>query len=366
MLKLRQVGAPRIVPSRRVVLDNPYVTSDGVVTAHSLPEGGVVVKIDKKTLKEVWRKKIRLHLRGGYDDLIFLYYGSEAQVWNNDAKILWKPSGPFGIKNGRLLRFGEGDLSVLDPYTGKLLERLEYPQGLPKLFVEDERVLLLAQDDFQIDPVRAFSFAGRRIRWEKNLAAEIRERYEDKCERGVLFVGSSQGRFLAGTGRHVLAFSLADGQLVWGRHLRTASLIPAIRDGRLYAWATSGESAHHTTMLDTTTGQVTRATIAPANGENRFVIVDESTGEVLVDRPLAPYGEPFRQFQEPRGTLCKHHIVYVNRAGLIVVLRLSDGEMVWHQQHAEQLYWPAVDGNRLFFPCVDGTLVVFEAEGEEL
>src|SRR5438105_12745867 len=147
MITLRQIGAPRIVSSRRVVLDHPHETSDGVVVGRASPEGGVIVKIHKKTLKEVWRKKQRLKIRGGHDDLIFLNYGLDPQVWNNDAKLLWKPNLGFGVSNGRLLRWEDGEIEFIDPYTGKSLDRFTYPQGRGRLFIENARVFLIQPDE---------------------------------------------------------------------------------------------------------------------------------------------------------------------------------------------------------------------------
>lgn len=367
MLKLRQIGAPRIVPSGRVVLEHPYATSDGVVVGHALPEGGVVVKIHKKTLKEVWRKEQRLKIRGGYGDLIFLYYGQEAQVWNNDGRVLWKPDFSFVIGRGRLFRFSDGKVATFDAYTGKMLDSVACPvPSYPKLVLEDEGVVMVG-DQLETDPVRAFDLRARRVLWERNIRAEIRGQYGDQCERGIGFLCGGPGRLIAGSGRHVFGLSALNGELRWGVRLGIADREPEVKDGRLYAWATSGESARHVAVLDSSLGQVTHETVTPSSAENRFVILDEATGEILMDRPLAPYGAPFRHFQEPRGTLCKNHIAFTTSdTGLLAVFRLSDGELVWQYEHPEELFRAVFDDNRLYVRCADGTLVVFEAEGEEL
>jgi outer membrane protein assembly factor BamB len=142
---------------------------------------------------------------------------------------------------------------------------------------------------------------------------------------------------------------------------------PQVRDGRIYVWTTAPVTATRKTTFDVATGEVTREASAAVAGENRLVIVDEETGMILVDRPMAPYGPEFEAHQEPkRGTLCKNHIVFTTKTGLIAVFRLSDGALVWKTTYEDELMYPVFDENRLYVACANGSLVVFEAEGGEL
>jgi hypothetical protein len=122
------------------------------------------------------------------------------------------------------------------------------------------------------------------------------------------------------------------------------------------------------TTFDVASGATKRETTAPASVENRIAIIDEDTGALLVDRPLAPYGSAFQRYHEPhQGTFCGKHIVFTaRRSGLLAVFRLSDGELVYQYEHPHEIFRAAHDGNRLYVRSSDGTLAVLEAEGGEL
>ena len=370
MLSLRRIAAPRIVSGRRVVLDQPYVTSDGVVLGN---RESVVVKIDKRTFKESWRKDADVICYRGYGDLVFFGNADEYQVWHSSGKVLWKkkfPTSPFLRRKDHLWRFGESEIYVLDAASGETIQTFQcsrpaWPQQM-KWFIEDEDTLLLCQP-LGVDPVCAFRLSDQRILWEANLLPEIRTRYEPDC-RGLSFGPSGTDRFIASSDKHVFGMSAGNGALHWGLPLRLAYGLPQVRNGHLYGWATSGGTVRGTTTVDVSSGEVTRDRVTPTSAENRFVIVREATGEVLVDRPLGSYGAAFQRFQEPhQGVLCRNHIAFTTSdTGLLAVFRLSDGELVWQYEHSDELFRAAHDDNRLYVRCADGTLVVFEGEGDEL
>ena len=82
---------------------------------------------------------------------------------------------------------------------------------------------------------------------------------------------------------------------------------------------------------------------------------------------MGPYGTAFERLQEAYGgALCKSHVVFTSKSGLMAAFRLTDGELVWSYEHRDQLFSPVFEDNRLYATCADGTLVVFEAEGGEL
>lgn len=369
-LKLRQTGAARIARGP-IVLDDPFVTKNAAFIGDKQK---AVVKLDKVSLRELWRKKTRLQVRGGHGDVVFLAYYDEVQAWNPDGDVLWKRQGlqtQPGWRGNRVYVIESGlqalDLQVLDLATGKEVDRFDNcPPGHPH--VVDGGILVTHPD--RTDPVRWFRFDERRILWERDIVLEIQGRYGDACHRGLIFMPGLPGSIVASSGQHLFGISLADGAFRWPSvaiRAQVPYITPAIKDGRIYAWTTTGGAASTRVTFDLGSDQVIRERSEPAAGENHFVIVDEATGEIVVDRPLGPYGASFERFQEPyRGTLCKNHIVFTTQSGLMAVFRLSDGELVWQHQHRDQLFYPVFEGSRLYVACADGTLVVFEAEGGEL
>lgn len=346
-------------------MDDPYLTQASVFIGD---QEKVVVKLDKQTLKEVWRRRTRLHVRGGHGDLIFLGAFGEYQVWNPEGQMVWKRKLPanFARIDGRIYLV-DGGLHVIDLATGETIERLNCPPGAPDLLDGDLLLLTCPESPEKIDPVRLFHVRERRIVWEKSLLSEIRDRYQDECRLGLVLFPGRSGNLVASSGRHLFGISLADGGLKWAVPINVPYLSPQMRDGRIYVWATAATTSNKTVTVDLASGQVTREQSEPVEGVHRFVIVDEASGQIVSDRPLAPFGALFRRFQEPmRGTLCKHHIAFTTRTGLIALFRLSDGELVWHHEHRDELFCPVFEGNRLYTASADGTLVVFEAEGGEL
>lgn len=363
-ITLRQVAAIRVARGP-IVLDGPVLTGTSIFTG----ESAFVARLDKRTHKEVWRKKKMAWVRSAHDDKILVYAGEakETQLWNEHGKVLWKRRGNLGRRGDRLYLHEGEQLQVIDIVTGEMIEQPICPPGVPNLM--HDGVLLLTHR-VEIDPVHAFHLAERRSLWEANLTVRIRERYEDECHRGLSFVASHTGQFVASSGQHLIGVSLVDGSLRWCRPLVVPYSWVQAKGGRIYAWTTAASPTNATSTkvtFDLSSGEISRERTIPAAGENRFVIVDEASGEILVDRALASYGGVFRRFQEPQpGTVCKSHIVFTTRSGLLAVFRLSDGELVWQHQHRDQLFPPVFEDNRLYAACADGHIVVFEAEGGEL
>lgn len=366
MLRLRQVAAPRIVKSRRVVLDWPHFTSDGVVLGDMGDSG--IVKVSKGTLKEAWRNKTDRNVRGGRGDFIFVGKGRNNEVWDNDGKLLWKPPSRLFNRRDSACYRAEDRLHFVDARTGEMLRTVELPPGKERLalFDEDADIALLGPL-MTTDPICAFSLSSKRVMWERDLVPQVKERLGDECTRGMGFRSKPAG-VLAFTGQHVLSLAAATGDLQWGIPMSLSYMDADVRDGRIYGWSTAVAQGPAQTTFDVARGEITRGTPAPAGDENRFVIADEETGKVLTDVPLARCGEAFRRFVEPtKGAMCKNHLAFsTRRDNLMVVFRLSDGAPVWQHRHSADLFAPMYDDNRLYVPCSDGTLVVFEAEGDEL
>ena len=228
-------------------------------------------------------------------------------------------------------------------------------------------VLLLTDPEGATDPVQAIDLVRQAVLWRKHLISEIKERYGDACPRGLAFMASCPGQFVAKSVEHLVGVSLADGRLLWGLEISVPYQAPLVDRGRMYVWSAPPVSTSTRVTFDLDSGQVTRERSWPAASENRLVIVDEATGKIVVDRALAPYGAAFERVQEAYGgTICRNHVVFTSKSGLMAAFRLSDGELVWWHEHRDQLFSPVFEDNRLYATCADGTLVVFEAKGGEL
>jgi outer membrane protein assembly factor BamB len=209
---------------------------------------------------------------------------------------------------------------------------------------------------------------GRRsVVWRESLVSKIRERYDDPCPRGLSFVATRPGYVIAKSGAHLVDVSLADGSLGWGLPISVPHIAPLVHDDRMYIWSAPADWTRTRVTLDTTTGDVIREHIRPQAAENRLVIVNGSTGEVVVNQLLSVHGPTFAQFQEPYGgAICRKHVLFTTNSGLMALFRLSDGELVWQHEYGGYLFSPVVDENRVYVASTSGNLILFEAEGGEL
>lgn len=361
-ITLREAGAFKVVRGP-VVLQGPVVTRASIFTGEW---GEFLARLDKRSGRQIWRKRMSGHIWSAHGDKVLIYSGNakETQLWNEDGEIIWRRSGRLGPESGRLFDNAKGQLRTIDVLTGQVIDEFECPPGRPNLM--HDGVLLLTNQDGSIDPVQAVDLSRRAVVWQKDLTSDVKERYGDACPRGLSFLASLPGRVVAKSGQHLVAVSLVDGGFGWGLPL-SVPYVTMAREGRIYTWSAPSDGTSTRVTFDLDSGQTVRETSAPSASENRLVIVDEASGQIVVDRPLASYGPAFRGVQEAYGgTLCKEHVVFTTRSGLMAVFRLWDGELVWQHQHRDQLFSPAFEENRLYVACADGTLVIIEAEGGEL
>jgi outer membrane protein assembly factor BamB len=339
-IELREISATRVARGP-VVLAGPFVSETGIVTGQRTD---FVARLDKQTLKETWRKRGMAWIRSIHGENILVFAGKtrETQLWSGDGKVAWKRTGNEPAFGDRLYFHADGQLQVVDVLTGQVIEQFECPDGTNR-FVHDG-TLLLADPGVSTGPLQAIDLSGHRVRWQKDVRAMIEQRFGDPCPRGIAFIASRPGSVVVKTGAHLVGLSLADGSLQWGLPLSVPYIAPLARDGRMYVWSAPSEKAP----------------------ENRLVIVDESSGAIVVDRPLAEYGPAFQRGQEVYGgTLCRSHVVFSSSSGLLAVFRLADGELAWRHEYGDGLSPVFADG-RLYAATVEGDILVFEAHGGEL
>jgi outer membrane protein assembly factor BamB len=362
-MKLRQVGRVKIAPGR-VVLNQPAVTERAIFTGYPMT---VTIGLDKGSLEPIWRKKVGVTFKGVSAGVLAFWRGVEFQGWDTGGKVLWTRS--FGVDpyvDGRRLLFLEsGMMQVVDGTTGETIEEFPCPDGWPAL-LQDE-ILFIKHPDKSV-PFRAFHLSERRVCWERDLQGELEGRCETPGAQVSAVARGGPGRFVATTAGHIASFSVANGECRWHARIHVPYYWPQVCDGRIYVWTTVPlPDARVRTTLDLDRRVMIQERPGDLGAENRLLIVEEESGNVLVDRALAQYGLEFTGRLEPwRGTLCSSHIVFTTDTGLLAVFSLSDGQLTCFHQHRDELFPGVYDGGRLYFSCADGTLVVFEGEGGEL
>lgn len=339
-IELREMSATRVARGP-VILAGPFVSETGIVTGQ---RSDFVARFDKRTLKETWRKRGMAWIRSMHGDSILVFVGKtrETQLWDGDGKVVWTRTGNAAAFGDRLYFLSDGQLQVVDVLTGRVVAQFPCPDGTTQ-FVHDGTLLLV---DFRVSTgqLHAIDLAEQRVRWHEDVRTMIGQQFGDPCRRGVAFIASRPGSVVVKTGAHLVGLSLADGSLQWGLRLAVPYIAPLARDGRMYVWSAPSEKA----------------------AENRLVIVEESCGAIVVDRPLSEYGPAFQRAQEVYGgTLCRNHVVFSSSSGLVAVFRLTDGELAWQHEYGDGLAPVFADG-RLYAATVGGDILIFEAYGGEL
>ena len=339
-IELRKISVTHVARGP-VVLSGPFVSETGIVTGQRTD---FVVRLDKRTLKETWRKRGMAWIRSMHGENILVFVGKtrQTQLWSDDGRVVWTRTGNEAAFGDRLYFHQDGQLQVVDVLTGRNIEQFECADGRT-IFVHDGTLLL---EDSQVSThrVQAIDLATHRVLWQRDLHSTIEQQFGDPYERGIAFLPGRPGSVVLKTFEHLVGLSLADGSVQWGLPLSIPYIAPLVSDGRMYIWSAPSENAP----------------------ENRLVIVDQSSGAVLVDRPLSEYGLSFQRGQRVfDGTICRNHVVFASSSGLLAVFRLADGELAWQQEYGDRLS-PEFADNRLYAATVAGDIVIFEAHGGEL
>ena len=361
-IDLRQTTAVHVARGP-VVLSGPFVSENGIFTGQ---RADFAVKLDKRSLKEVWRKKQMASLRSVHGDNILIFFGKkkEMQLWSGDGKIVWTRPGNEWARGDRLYFSHDSTLQVVDVMTGRTVDEFPCPTGTPRF--ERDGILLLVEEG-SAGRTHAIDLTARRVLWQTSLRANIQERFGDPCPSGLAFNSSRPGSVVVKTGAHLVGVSLADGSVQWGLPLSVPHIAPMARDGRLYVWSAPDDGTTTRVTVDAASGTAVREQIGPDAADNRLVIVDEATGGIVADRALSGYGPAFGRAQRVYGgALCRNHVLFTSSSGLMALFRLSDGELAWQLGYGEQLFSPVFEDNRLYASTASGDIVIFQAHGDEL
>ena len=339
-IELREVVATRVARGP-VVLSGPFVSETRIVTGQRTD---FVVSLDKRTLKETWRKRGMAWIRSMHGENLLVFIGKtrQTQLWSGDGRVAWTRTGNEAAFGDRLYFHQDGQLQVVDVLTGTIVDQFQCPDGTTALV--HDGTLLLRDPQTSTGRVHAIDLAARRVLWQQDLHTTIERQFGDPCERGIAFLASRPGSVVVKTFAHLVGLSLADGAVQWGLPLSLPYIAPLVSDGRMYIWSAPLEDAP----------------------ENRLVIVDQRSGAVVVDRALSEYGPAFQRGQRVfRGTICRNHVVFASSSGLLAVFRMADGELAWQQEYGGGLS-PEFADNRLYATTVAGDIVIFEAQGGAL
>jgi hypothetical protein len=131
-IELHKIAAVRVARGP-IVLDPLLLTAGSIVTGEY---GEFVVRFDKRTFTELWRKRGKRWLRSVHGDTILVYdeNADATELWNEDGKILWKHQGDQEAEGDRIYFNPAGRLAVIDVLTGKTIDEFECAPGPVRFF----------------------------------------------------------------------------------------------------------------------------------------------------------------------------------------------------------------------------------------
>jgi outer membrane protein assembly factor BamB len=344
-MPLRLTGRRQVIRKRSrwgsVGLDGPVVGPDGVYVGWHT-DINELVKLDRKTLEEVWRVKTQRYIPRaieGTDLLAGSYKGRVGRFDGRTGKLLWEVPGDGFIRWREHLVIPEkGGLAVVDAKGGAIIEKIPMPS--PDLAVISRMGdlmllkvdLLIEERDGRPEPIVCFDLAERRIVWEQPLIAQLRERFGADEQGGIIALtpGSAGDRFVARRGHGTFGISAVDGRVLWSVPLPLDYRVAHVYDGRV-----------HGLVAD------------------RFVALDESDGRVLFDV----------QHPELAGSMfpglpiyARGQVAYAMQSGHVAVLSLTDGTLKGLHRYRGPLsgFAAEADGRLLVASSDDGSLLVFE------
>lgn len=327
-----RLARPR--PGGALSIRPPVASGDAVFVGEGFDRWMKCLRRDD--LGEVWHvvsKKRWAPYRAWSTDVLLVssYDGEIGGCDPRTGAVRWSHAAPeeqaFRWRDVLLIK--NGPLRLVDVITGEVRDSIDVGWPENAIAVCGDRVLSW---NVPGAPVEAYDLTERRTVWRRDLVAEIAKRYLDSDERGQMGRTPSTlpGLFIASLGNVaegcLYGCSLEDGRIVW-RAPVPASYGMTLYEGRIYQL-----------LLD------------------RFVAVDEATGEVVVDVTYPELeGCRYPQFGAIDGAL----IAFSTQSGHLAVFGRHDGRLLASYRHRTSLCGAtAVDG-RLLVTTGDGYLLVF-------
>lgn len=328
----------------------PGLPSDLVITDDniSLITEGRLAVLDRHTLETLWNTRIGEYAPCWWQgDLLVLASMGKVAVWDRrQRRMVWSAKTWPGVEQWRefALTFSEQDpqdrkLDVRRVETGEVVRTVS-------LGVHEVNNRTLCGRDFLIlnsmpegDPVRAINLSEGRMVWERNLSHEMRRLIgEDKPYGWGLGIvaGSRPGIFVVTCGRNIFGCSIEDGHILWRVDAYVSYTWPIVEGGLIPLLSRRNHFA------------------------DRFVVIDEATGEVRCDRTYAALESVTKQ--RP-GCIWGDKVVFVADSGHIAVFSLADGELLSLEHHRVSFRRAVVLDDRLLVAADDGQIWVF-AQGD--
>lgn len=330
------------------VLGEPVVTGNSVFAGD---EGRDILRLDRPRYEPVWSTPAQGFEAGAaFPGLIRLdsWQGSHFKGLRDSGEVVWTLTVTPGVQTGwaaageYLYSFDPGIFKA-DVMTGAVVDHYDVPGPPIDPIAICHGIYFLGARKDRWGPVRAFDLRSRMILWESTLRRTFVERAEGVEHLSATSVGMHAGSAdelaVVLCGRSLFGFRIRENRIMWQRNFDMAS-VPQMRGGTVCFWA--------------------YATRESANGNNRLVSLDQSTGETIYDVSLTRYGAELAWMQFPIAGTDTDHIAFGCRSGLLAVFRRSDGELHWSHKHSAPVYRPVLWEHGLLVTCDHGDLLIFE------
>jgi outer membrane protein assembly factor BamB len=322
---------------RSVIQRAPVITNSHIYLNDRRIEpssGGEVVCLDRNTLAISWRVAsdhwAPIAMCGPQALLVQDDFEFRTGLLDTvDRRIVWQREGWGRLWRGHLVIDTASGFDIVDPETGRALESV-IAEISPAVLGDD---IFIGHVRDRHGHIMAYGAESRRPLWERNLAHEIQSEFGvDHPEPVNIFAGSLPDRFLATSGAgFVMACSREDGRILWKTDVHVPYHVPLVFEARI--------------------------PILAGIAANRFVVIDEATGEVPVEsRP-----DIGLVVHQQRGSIFKNRVVFTSESGHIAMFDLESGSLLWREEYPVTFWGSAVAHERLLVPAADGNLWVFEA-----
>jgi hypothetical protein len=304
--------------------------------------GGWVILIgcDHREIVALRRKDLSVYWRGRVKDLAPMYWWGDDlylmaeelgyAVWDlKEKRVVWRAeSEVFSQRwNGFITTWPKvNEVELRDPRTGRVQRTLKVIG--PGAVRGD---LLVCRPSSVRDPLQAVRQDGS-VAWQRDVLPELHAAQgggPGSKEFVGLIAASTPGLVILTYGSASMACSLEDGRTQWRRGMH----IPyhaAVDGGRIY-------------LME----------------RERFVVIDETTGEPLCERQHDVLAGIFR---ESAGAVGGDLVAFSSESGHVVVFDRNDGDLVLYQRHDQVAFWgTAVADGRVLVSGSDGKLWVYEA-----
>jgi len=293
-----------------------------------------IYRVDSNTLAVTWVKHHEYFspflvfgdnlLLVGFDEIKALEQAYGETLWSRDSTggFLWRD---------QLLTLEPDAVVIIDPSTGKALNRIELP-GRTSVHGFNGDVLLYRKGEVGA----AYDLIERKMLWERPLLEETIRQYQAPGDSMTLAPGS-KAFVLTKDSVGFFGCSIEDGRILWYQKAFVSFDVPFAVDGRVYAL---------------TQGFPTRNEFA------KFVCFDELTGEKIYETEH----KEFLAYRPSRPTVHEGHVFFGSDGGFVFAFRLADGELVWRHRTTGQTWQPTVFQDRVYVTSDDGHLLVFEGK----